>query len=109
MSAARPPSVMPKITPKVTTSSAAPSPVRRVRVLYFAACRDKTGTAKEELVIDAAHAKVIDVVAHVRILHPALTDVLARCRVAVNQAFAQPNDDVPDGAELALIPPVAGG
>jgi molybdopterin synthase catalytic subunit len=30
-------------------------------------------------------------------------------RIAVDQEFAEPKDVVPDGAEVALIPPVAGG
>src|SRR5690606_20504216 len=35
--------------------------------------------------------------------------VLPQCRVAVDQAFVDEDAIVPDGAELALIPPVAGG
>jgi molybdopterin synthase catalytic subunit len=77
-----------------------------VRVLYFAACRERTGISTEE--VDAA-GTVADVVAAVVARHPALAAVAPRCRVAVNQAFAQSSDRVPDGAELALIPPVAGG
>ena len=41
--------------------------------------------------------------------HPALARVLPRCRLAVNQEFAEDGDPVPDGAEVAVIPPVSGG
>ena len=77
-----------------------------VTVLYFAACRERTGVSSERVDVDGT---VDDVIAAVRALHPALGDVLPRCRVAVNQAFAQATDRVPAGAEVALIPPVAGG
>ena len=77
-----------------------------VRVLYFAACREPAGVDAEDLDV---RGTVTDVTRAVRARHPALADILARCRVAVNQSFAQPNDLVPDGAEVAFIPPVAGG
>jgi len=31
------------------------------------------------------------------------------CRLAVNDEFATRSSEIPDGAELALIPPVSGG
>lgn len=42
-------------------------------------------------------------------LHPSLAPLMPHLRVAVNQEFAGVDDLVPNGAELALIPPVAGG
>ncbi|HEY4219936.1 MAG TPA: molybdopterin converting factor subunit 1 [Myxococcota bacterium] len=80
-----------------------------IRVLYFAACRERTGVAAEDLELGDLGSTVADVVAAVIARHPALGTVAAQCRVAVNQAFARASDPVPDGAELALIPPVAGG
>ncbi|MBM4379736.1 MAG: molybdenum cofactor biosynthesis protein MoaE, partial [Deltaproteobacteria bacterium] len=41
--------------------------------------------------------------------HPGLGPLLPHLRVAVNQAFVSAGDPVPDGAEVALIPPVSGG
>jgi molybdopterin converting factor subunit 1 len=78
-----------------------------VRVLYFAACREPAGTSSEEL--DVGGRTVDDVVRALVEKHPGLAKIAPRCRVAVNQSFARGDDVVPDGAELALVPPVAGG
>lgn len=78
-----------------------------VRVLYFASCREQAGLALEEL--ELGGGTVDDAVRAIALRHPALALLVPRCRVAVNQAFALGGDIVPDGAELALVPPVAGG
>lgn len=78
-----------------------------VRVLYFAGARDRTGTSSEDL--DLAGRSVGAALAALAERHPRLRDVLPICRVAVNQSFASSDHVVPDGCELALIPPVAGG
>jgi molybdopterin synthase catalytic subunit len=41
--------------------------------------------------------------------HPALAPLLPHLRVAVDQEFSDAQAEVRPGAELALIPPVAGG
>ncbi len=41
--------------------------------------------------------------------YPSVREVLARTQVALNQEFAAPEAVVPEGAELACIPPVSGG
>src|SRR5262249_60821793 len=41
--------------------------------------------------------------------HPELRPLLPHLRVAVNQEFHGLDAPVPDGAEVALVPPVAGG
>ncbi len=38
-----------------------------------------------------------------------LAALVARSRIAVNQEFADDSAIVPEGAEVALIPPVSGG
>ena len=40
---------------------------------------------------------------------PQLAPWRAHARVAVNQSYARDDETVPDGAEIALIPPVSGG
>jgi molybdopterin converting factor subunit 1 len=79
-----------------------------VTVLYFAGARDAAGLAKESLA--EAPATVGALRARLVALHPTLARVLARCRIAVDQDFAE-DDAAPvrDGAEVAIVPPVAGG
>ena len=78
-----------------------------VQVLYFAAARDAAGLSRETLAVAPP-----DVGALRRALveaHPGLARVLPRCRIAVDQEFADDGAPVRDGAEVAIVPPVAGG
>jgi MoaE-MoaD fusion protein len=78
-----------------------------VTVLYFAVAREASGMESESL--DAWPSTVGEFRGALAARHPALARVLPRCRLAVNQEFAQDGDPVPDGAEVAVIPPVSGG
>ncbi len=76
-------------------------------VLYFAAARDAAGTDREAL-----EAVPPDVAALRRALearHPPLARLLPRCRLAVDQEFADDAAPLRDGAEVAVVPPVSGG
>ena len=42
-------------------------------------------------------------------IHPRLSSVLPRCRIAVDRDFVPEDAAVRDGAEVAVIPPVSGG
>src|SRR5512144_2582154 len=78
-----------------------------VQVLYFAGARDAAGLSRETL-----PATPPDVGALRRALleaHPGLARVLPRCRIAVDQEFAEDGAPLRDGAEVAIVPPVAGG
>ena len=69
-----------------------------VTVLLFAHLRDRLGpSVTVEL---PAGATVADLRARLPI---------EGCQVAVNLAFAEDADVIPDGAEVAVIPPVSGG
>ncbi|AKQ67562.1 Molybdenum cofactor biosynthesis protein MoaD / Molybdenum cofactor biosynthesis protein MoaE [Myxococcus hansupus] len=77
-------------------------------MLYFAAARERTGQAREALdVPEGAHVR--DVLRLLTEKHPALAPLLPHLRVAVDQEFVGPDSPVREGAEVALIPPVAGG
>ncbi len=80
----------------------------RIQVLYFAAARERAGVSREELELPEG----ISVQAAAELIanrHVGLRDLLPHLRIAVNQQFGRAEDLIPAGAELALIPPVAGG
>ncbi|HYS80205.1 MAG TPA: molybdenum cofactor biosynthesis protein MoaE [Anaeromyxobacteraceae bacterium] len=76
-------------------------------VLYFAAAREAAGVPRES--IPHVAGSVADLRRTLAERHPALGRVLPHCRLALNQEMASDGDAVPDGAEVAVIPPVAGG
>jgi len=78
-----------------------------VRILYFAGARDAAGTAAETL--SDVPATVADLRRSLAAGRPALANVLARCRIAVDQEFVDEGAPLRDGAEVAIVPPVSGG
>jgi len=80
----------------------------RIEVKYFAAARERAGLEGEPVAL-APGSTVAALLDHLIGLHPALIPLVPGLRVAVNRAFAELGDLIPDHAEVALIPPVAGG
>jgi molybdopterin converting factor subunit 1 len=79
-----------------------------VRVRLFARARDLAGTAA--VVIDVpAEATVGELRRRLAEARPALSGILARSAMAINDEFADDDRIVPSGAEIALLPPVSGG
>jgi sulfur-carrier protein len=79
-----------------------------VRLLAFAGARDVLGAAEITLPL-AAPCTAAELLAEVCRRYPALQPWRSSLRVAVNGAYAQAEDRVSFGDEVALIPPVAGG
>jgi MoaE-MoaD fusion protein len=80
----------------------------RVHVQYFAAARELAGTGAEH----ADFERALDVRAFKAWLaahKPRLGPYLPRMRVAVDGDFASDDTPIQDGAEVVLLPPVAGG
>jgi molybdopterin synthase catalytic subunit len=80
----------------------------RVHVQYFAAARELAGVAEES----ADFARALDVRGFKNWLamhKPRLGPYLPRMRVAVNGDFATDETVIGDGADVVLLPPVAGG
>ncbi len=77
-----------------------------MRVALFAAARERAGKSVLEVALPEG-ATVDALLKAVSELVPALTSL--KLRVAVNEEFATGTDVIPAGAEVALIPPVAGG
>lgn len=78
-----------------------------IRVLYFAAARDAAGVSSE--LLSPVPATVGDLRRRLAAERPGLARVLPRCRIAVDEDFAEDSAPLADGAEVALVPPVAGG
>ena len=78
-----------------------------ITVLYFAAARERAGTAQET--VEWGGGPVRQLLEKLAAAHPDLRPLLPHLRVAVNQEFTSLDAPVPDGAEVALVPPVAGG
>lgn len=81
----------------------------KVRVRLFAAAREAAGFDEVEVDLAAVRPTVAEVRRALAAGHPALGRVLATSRMAVDAAFAKDGDPVPQGAEVAVIPPVGGG
>ena len=79
----------------------------KVRVLFFASLRERTGLRERTLEIpDGSSVDTLMSTLHRE--YP----VLAKCgrvSIAVNEDYAKPDEILEDGDEVALIPPVSGG
>ena len=75
------------------------------RILYFGMLAERTGTAQETL--DAMPATVTALRAELLRRHPSLQGL--SFRFAVDQQLAGDNTPIAPGAEVALLPPFAGG
>jgi len=79
-----------------------------VKVLLFAQARERAGRGQLALALESG-ARVRDALDALERAHPELATLRPHLAVAVNGALARDGDAVPDGAELALLPPVSGG
>jgi MoaE-MoaD fusion protein len=80
----------------------------RVTVLYFAVFRERLARSEDVLELPPG-SRVADAIDALAARHPAIAALRGRFRVAVDEAFVADDHVLADGAELALIPPVAGG
>lgn len=80
----------------------------KLTVRLFAAARERAGAGSVD--VELADGSTVDALLKaVCVVKPALASLTPQLRVAVNQEFVTAADVVPAGAEVALIPPVAGG
>ena len=83
-----------------------------MKLLYFAALRERMGRTEEDLALPPGVATVQDLVRYLSGRDPAGAAAFAQpglVRAAVNQEFAPPSTPVRDGDEVAFFPPVTGG
>ncbi len=80
----------------------------QVQVLLFATLKERIGQARLTRRLPDG-ATVADLRRALAAAYPHAQEVIARALVAVNQAYAADDDPLPEGAEVALFPPVSGG
>jgi molybdopterin converting factor subunit 1 len=77
-----------------------------VKAKYFAAFRERAGAGAEELTTGAATAG--ELYGEIARRH-GFADVMARCKVAINDELVDWDARLRDGDEVLFFPPVAGG
>ena len=79
-----------------------------IKVLYFATVREAVNR-REELIELPDASCVSDLKVKLLSKYPEIVRVMTTVLVSVNQEFAFDADLIPEGAEIALFPPVSGG
>jgi len=79
-----------------------------VTVLYFATLRDHRGLRQERLTLPDG-ATIAELKAILCKRHSNLAPALEAAILSVNREYAFPKDEIHDGDEVALFPPVSGG
>jgi molybdopterin converting factor subunit 1 len=79
-----------------------------VHVRYFARLRELAGTDSETVDQVPVTSTLNELYRGLQRIHPALPDPES-VRVAINQEFADWSTGIPQGGEVAFIPPVSGG
>ncbi|MCW5876091.1 MAG: molybdopterin converting factor subunit 1 [Anaerolineales bacterium] len=82
--------------------------MHKVQVLFFATLKEKAGVSEAELELPAG-SRVADLKRLLLSQYPGLPEARSAMLVAVNQEYAFDEDPVPDGAQVAVFPPVSGG
>jgi molybdopterin converting factor subunit 1 len=81
----------------------------RVHILLFATLRDRIGGRESVEVEIPPDATVRELKTRLAVVYPGLAAAMPTCIAAIDREFAFDPDPIPDGAEIALFPPVSGG
>jgi len=84
----------------------------RVKLLYFAWVREKTGKAEEHVDLPASIKTVAELVAWLKQQGPEYAEAFRRAeviRAAVDRTHAPPGASIAGASEIAFFPPVTGG
>ena len=79
-----------------------------IRILFFSLLRDATGTAEIDWPLHAP-TTAGQLFAALALQYPALAPWHSSHLIAINQEYARPDTPIPNGAEVAIMPPVQGG
>jgi molybdopterin converting factor subunit 1 len=82
---------------------------RRIKLLYFAALKERVGRESEDVELPADVTRVADLARFLPTLRPLLAGTLGSVRIAVGDEFASPERELVEGDVVALLPPVSGG
>jgi molybdopterin converting factor subunit 1 len=80
----------------------------KVKLLFFATLRDRAGTRTAEIELPSG-TTVRALKGAIAEKYPNLTQQVGHVLVAINREYAPDDAVVPEGAEVALFPPVSGG
>lgn len=80
----------------------------KIRVLFFASLRERV--QRSSLDLDVAPGTTVAALwAQLCEQYPAIASLSSSVSFALNEEYVDRTAEIPDGAELALIPPVSGG
>jgi len=80
----------------------------KIRVLFFSILKERTKVPQAEIDF-LPGATVSDLLNEIGMRFPTAVPILNHCIVAINQKYSSLEEEIPDGAEVALFPPVSGG
>jgi sulfur-carrier protein len=84
----------------------------RVKLLYFAWVREKTGKAEEQVELPAGIATVAELVEWLKQRGPEYAEAFQRrevIRAAIDRTHVRPAASIRGASEIAFFPPVTGG
>ena len=82
--------------------------MNQLKILFFATLKDRAGVKEAEVVLQPG-ARISELKKLLVERFPALAPAMGSCLVSINHTYAQDSDPIPEGAEVALFPPVSGG
>lgn len=80
----------------------------KVKVRLFAILREKTGVDRLEIIIDK-NTDVSTIIREIGSRFPVIKGFLSKCAVAVNGRIVDLKENLTEGDEVAILPPVSGG
>lgn len=78
-----------------------------IHLLFFGPAREQAGLSRAQMVVPEG-IRVHDLETEIRKCYPGIRTDLP-IRLAIESRYADADDVVPEGAEIAIIPPVSGG
>lgn len=79
-----------------------------IKILFFATMRERSGVKTSQMDLPVG-MRIADFKIVLVERYPALASAISTAVIAMNREFAFDDQIIPDGAELAVFPPVSGG